>query len=272
MIPRVAPRPREITTFVALAAAAVSIAIPARAFERATVAGDPTTELAWPRRDLELRIADDTSSDVAAGPLREAMLRSFATWTGAGGCTDIELIDGGAVSGLASNLMGGTHDGENRIVFREDAWPADLGPETLAITTLMYRRSTGEILDADVDLNAVDHRWSVDAIPPEGATDVENTVTHELGHFLGFAHVSDPEATMFAESGPGDVAKRDLSADDVMAVCYVYPRGATTPGGERPRPPIAGGCTVGARDRSSSALALGALLAAWITSRIRRAR
>ena len=275
ILPSVPPSSRGFAAIVALV---VSIAIPARAFERATVTGDPSTELAWPRRDLDVRLAADTSGDVAPGPLREAVERSFATWSGAGGCTDVEIFEGGAVTGLESNLMGGDHDGENRIVFREEAWPADLGPETLAITTLVYRRSTGEILDADIDVNGVDHTWSVDAVPPAGASDVENTMTHEVGHLLGFAHAPEPASTMYARADLGDVTKRDLDADDVSAVCYVYPRGAMTPGGDRPRPPLASGCAVGVGAPGGSlfavalAVALGATLPVSVRARRRRAR
>lgn len=262
----------SITGSLLIAVVTVSHAIPARAFERATVTDDPSTELAWPMREIELRIAADTSEDVAADPLLGAIGRSMATWSSAAECTDVMLIDGGEPSGLRSNLMGGAHDLENRIVFRESGWPADLGPETLAITTLVYRRSTGEILDADIDVNAVDHTWSAAAAPPAGTTDVENTMTHEIGHLLGFAHVGDPDATMYGESDPGDVLKRDLSQDDVDAVCYVYPRGMVTPGGDGPRPPLASGCAVAARGAAGPAIPLALAALALLRRRSTRAR
>lgn len=232
-------------TSIVLCAIGAAPAPVARAYERGTVEGDPSTPLAWARRDLSVRIAYDTSEDLSSTDVRAALDRTLATWSGAGGCTDVVLFDEGAARALRTNLMGGAHDLENRVVFREDAWPPDLGPETLAITTLVYRRSTGEILDADIDMNAVDHVWSVASEPPAGAIDLENTATHEVGHLLGFAHVLDPEATMHGQSDPGDVAKRDLSADDVLAVCEVYPAGRRTPGGDGARPPLSSGsCSV----------------------------
>ncbi|AKF04733.1 hypothetical protein DB32_001882 [Sandaracinus amylolyticus] len=259
---------RTLVTLVAALAISVGAAGRARAYERATVTGD-TTPLAWARRDLGLRIAEDTSRDLAPVDVRDAVRRSMTTWTRAGGCTDIVLVDLGTPPDLRTNLLGGAPDLENRVVFREDAWPSELGPETLAITTLVYRRSTGEILDADIDLNALDHSWSVAAVPSLETTDLENTITHEVGHLLGFAHVVDPDATMFASSDPGDVVKRDLATDDVTAVCEVYPASRRTPGGVGPRPPLTSGCAV------SSAGGAGVIpvllgLAALIVRRRRR--
>ncbi|UJR82657.1 matrixin family metalloprotease [Sandaracinus amylolyticus] len=262
---------RTLVALLAVLAIGASSGGRARAYERATVTGDPTTPLAWPRRELGVRIASDTSRDLAAVDVSDAIRRSLTTWTRAGGCTDVALLDLGAPADLRTNLLGGSPDGENRVVFREDGWPPDLGPETLAITTLVYRRSTGEILDADIDLNALDHAWSVSATPPLEATDLENTITHELGHLLGFAHVSDPDATMFASSDVGDVVKRDLAADDVTGVCEVYPAARRTPGGVGPRPPLTSGCAISSGRGAGVIPALLAALA-LIGSSVRRRR
>jgi MYXO-CTERM domain-containing protein len=35
---------------------------------------------------------------------------------------------------------------------------------------------------------------------------------------------------MYASSPPGETTKRDLTADDIEGVCYVYPYGRDTPG------------------------------------------
>jgi hypothetical protein len=267
------PASSALPLLLAVTAICSSWTATARAYERGTVEGDPSTPLAWARRELPLRIAYDTSADLAPTDVRAALGRSLATWSGAGGCTDVLLVDEGAPSALRTNLMGGAHDLENRVVFREDAWPPDLGPETLAITTLVYRRSTGEILDADIDLNGVDHVWSVAAEPPPGETDLENTATHEVGHLLGFAHVIDPTATMHGQSDPGDVAKRDLSEDDVSAVCEVYPVGARTPGGGGGRPPLSSGtCAVGRARPATAMFALGGAALALLRLRRRRRR
>jgi hypothetical protein len=61
----------------------------------------------------------------------------------------------------------------------------------LAITSVFSRTSDGEILDADVEINARFFTWAdVAAGGPLGAgsQDIQNTITHELGHVLGFDH------------------------------------------------------------------------------------
>jgi hypothetical protein len=81
--------------------------------------------------------------------------------------------------------------------------------------------------------------------------DLQNTLTHELGHLIGLDHnctdaatrgvpvnhlgqLAPPcsqasaelqAATMFNQAGSGDIGKRDLSVDDAKAVCDVYPAG-----------------------------------------------
>ncbi len=77
--------------------------------------------------------------------------------------------------------------------------------------------------------------------------DLQNTVTHEAGHFLGLAHPceADPgtatangvpvcsghpemtSVTMFPSASPGEISKRTLAPDDVEGVCAIYPRPAT---------------------------------------------
>ena len=60
--------------------------------------------------------------------------------------------------------------------------------------------------------------------------DLENVFAHELGHYLGLAHSTEAEATMFASAVAGETLKRDLAADDVEGLCAAYPPG--TPTGE----------------------------------------
>lgn len=217
---------------VAVAAALLGPPGQAHAYRRSTVDDDPSRPpLYWSARRVTVHLASTSAPGVSPDDVREAFRASLRTWSLAGGCTDLTLVDGGEASGLTTNLERTTPDSENRVVFRASDWPPELGPETLALTSAVYRRSTGEIVDADIDLNAVDHVWSASAVPLAGHDDAQNTITHELGHAIGFAHSDDTAATMFASAEPEETSKRDLGEDDVWAVCDVYPGG--TPRGPR---------------------------------------
>jgi MYXO-CTERM domain-containing protein len=156
------------------------------------------------------------------------------------------------------------------VVFREKNWcwlledgscstaPRDVAAHqsnTLMLTTIASNTRTGEIVMAATEVNAFYVRWADLAAHPEMQTDpptihdLQNALTHELGHFIGLDHncvAGDPfpwpkdgtgnhavscvaaddtirEATMFFMSNPGDLEKRTLAADDVAGLCGVYP-------------------------------------------------
>lgn len=243
----------------------------ARAFER-TRGEVPDTYLFWRYREVEVRAAYDSSADLPPARVELAVTLSLAAWNdAAAGCSDLLVVDGGPPLGLDTNLVNGDHDGENRIVWREDSWPAELSEAVLAQTTLVYDARTGELLDADIDLNGVHHFWTDTEEAGRVDTDVRNTVTHELGHVIGLAHTPDPEATMFAESAPGDLAKRTLAADDIDGLCFVYPDGLVTPSAPNRRGASLTGCAVSSAPSGSSPMWI-ALLFALVWGRRMRSR
>jgi MYXO-CTERM domain-containing protein len=85
--------------------------------------------------------------------------------------------------------------------------------------------------------------------------DLQNTITHEVGHVIGLAHSPVAGATMSATTAPREITKRDLAADDVAAVCAVYPHGS-------------GGCGCG----SAEAAGAGSLVLAALALRRPRRR
>ena len=85
--------------------------------------------------------------------------------------------------------------------------------------------------------------------------DLQNTLTHESGHFIGLAHSPVPGATMNATTQPGETLKRSLAPDDAAGVCAIYPEAS-------------GGCGCGGGEGTGAA----SLLAAAALLRRRRRR
>lgn len=114
----------------------------------------------------------------------------------------------------------------NAILFRDDEWPHDDANKTLALTTVTFSRSTGEILDADIEVNSFGVSLSTDA--RAGSNDLQSILTHEAGHFLGLDHSHMSAATMHASYSTDvtDMAFRSLHEDDERGICAVYPPGA----------------------------------------------
>ncbi|MCX5732172.1 MAG: matrixin family metalloprotease [Deltaproteobacteria bacterium] len=252
--------------FMALAALLAAGTAQASAYERAP-AGEGLCQY-WPDPGTPKvrRVAYEVSDPGAAQACRSggdpvlAIRNAFAGWAAAARpdesvpCTDMQLVFDGV--GACADLY--------------DCWDHD---RFIALTTTTYRLSTGVILDADVEVNAGDGEgeegFLLTCIDPPAPVcteerrigcigmDLQNAISHEVGHFLGFAHSDSRGSTMYAKASRGETGKRVLSADAVEGMCDVYPRGgAVTTCGTRPQ-----GCsTIGAPDSWLGLAALALLL------------
>jgi len=171
---------------------------------------------------------------------------------GAPECTSLSIA--------ASQHLGATpevmNDGKPQLIVRTDKWCDGMNchdPLQLAVTSVFAKAADGEIVDADIELNAVNFQWTnipdSGVNPKPGAADLANVLTHELGHLLGLsdncvrAPAGTPplddsgkpapdcdtapaalrESTMFPDTVANDIRKRTLGADDVAAVCALFP-------------------------------------------------
>jgi MYXO-CTERM domain-containing protein len=190
--------------------------------------------LYWTNACVGYSLQKDASKSVSLDAAGQGIANAFAKWTGTACPTDgtgssrvsIDVRDLGPVE---CDLVQYNQDQPNQhvIAFRDDHWPHSDSNNTLALTTVTFNPDTGEIFDADMEINSHDQKLTVDGpVPPDGY-DFESIVTHETGHFLGMAHSGDPHATMYAHYQPGSIAMRNLTSDDVTGICSVYPPNGT---------------------------------------------
>jgi hypothetical protein len=195
----------------------------------------------------------------------DAIVQAFGAWTavdcGGGEPPSFDLLQLRNVS-CSQSQYNASGPNVNVIYFDDDGWSGDNIDGTLASTTVTFSDS-GEILDADMALNSARHDFTVSDTDVE--TDLVSIITHEAGHFLGIAHSPDPDAVMYYSYATGTL-KRTLTADDISAVCAIYPprRKATcdpTPNGglESSCGGGSGGCSV-SLDDGRQGLALPILL------------
>lgn len=112
---------------------------------------------------------------------------------------------------------------QNSIVALED-WP--YSETALAVTIITLNAHTNELLDADVAFNLASHKFRVIEDPAKNEQlddDVQNTISHELGHVLALMHDRSDEAlVMYPTAPPGEIGKRTLKPDDVDGLLALY--------------------------------------------------
>lgn len=185
--------------------------------------------LFWKNSCIGYSIHRLASKQVAYDDAANAMSLAFSKWTGASCPTDgsgtsrvsIDIRDIGPVDCGAVKYNSG-YGNQNVIVFRDDTWDKEGSSNTLALTTVTFDKDTGEIFDADMEVNTFDH--FVELADPISASgyDFASIVTHETGHFLGMAHSGDPYAVMYSQYRPGTTSLRYLTQDDIAGICTVY--------------------------------------------------
>ena len=226
--------PRALIILVVLAAAAPATA---NAFVRTeTSTGDGVS---WDRRCIPWHINNRGTPDVSFDAARTAVQRSFTTWQNVD-CSDLELTGQGLTN---IEMVGFRPDlkNVNVVLWREEGeW--DHSSMIIGLTTVTYcERAEGDlcaysglVLDADIELNGESFTFTTSQVPGRTRYDIRNTVTHEVGHFIGFDHSTDIESTMFASAPPGETMKATLAVDDENALCETYPGVSPVPACETP--------------------------------------
>jgi hypothetical protein len=271
----------------------------------------------WHTRHLTFKGFPKGMLDLHESQIANAMIQSANSWSQVNpelaSCTDLRISV--TMRALSDTPPAAAYDHQNNVTFRDKDWgpePSDTrnckDPFALAITAV-FAHTSGEIVDTDIEVNTKNFPWGDLITDPAvgGRQDLQNALTHEMGHVVGFDHTCylDPGksgardhngdlipycmdqdlppsarmATMFASANPGDVSKRTLEADDLAAVCHSYPVGQPDPELCFRSDDAAGGCALAPDQPGTvvawqvwSAAALGLLAILLAASPLRRAR
>jgi hypothetical protein len=161
------------------------------------------------------------------------MREAFASWEGAhcgddGKPPSIHVSDGFGTASCGSPEYNRDAGNANVVMFRDTVWPyASSSGDPLGQTTLTAD-DDGVIYDADIELNATEPLSTTETSDTlaagqiVGQYDLLSLLTHEAGHFLGLDHSPVDDSVMQPELAPA-VVRTQLSADDIAAICEVYP-------------------------------------------------
>lgn len=236
----------------------------AQDFVRTQVQGrDPALPplcLTWGTRTITWSVNLAGSSKTPGDTEFAAIEAAFASWQAVNaGCSDFTLTAGPRVP---DTRVGKGTEAQRLLVFREQAcreavpagdacWADDTcanlyncwdGDDlTYASTLNTYSVRTGTIADSDIEFNAAPQSggltWlftTISAPPCPNlslqqascvAVDVQNTLTHEIGHLFGFDHAPSPISTMYGSADIGEISKRTIDPGTQLGFCTAYPAG-----------------------------------------------
>ncbi len=207
----------------------------------------------WRNRCVGYSMNVGGTSKLAFDDVSQVAKKAFALWTNSScpgatdkslpecpegaNCAPISVVESGSRVSIDARDLGtvecndiGYFSGaanQNTILFRDTEWSDTKknrrDSNVLALTTVSFDPTTGEIRSADLEVNTFDHDFWIDSPDPaKGGNDFEllSVFAHEMGHFFGLAHSPDPLSLMFwSASG----VKHDLTTDDIAGICTIYP-------------------------------------------------
>ena len=140
----------------------------------------------------------------------DALEKSAAEWEVLNSTVDFKIVDNRNAADVLVSWTMSSH----------------LPQGTWGYTTIWPNGSDDKAIDSSLVELRSDCDWkAVDAL------DLQSTLTHELGHALGFHHSDVYEDTMYFSLIPGDLSKRSLTHRDRARVRHAYPRGLFGCGG-----------------------------------------
>lgn len=183
--------------------------------------------LAWQRQCISYTVVPRTVDDLSLDRIRDTIDLSFQQWTDVDCGDDALPLSLGQTQALGEckraeyNQFG---PNSNTIMFLDEWEGEDFPREAFGLTLVWHDPQSGEIFDADMQLNETIAPIAIcnNQCTSNNVVDLSNVVTHEAGHFLGLGHSRVFTATMSANALLGETSKRSLEQDDRDGVCSIY--------------------------------------------------
>jgi hypothetical protein len=174
------------------------------------------------------RFTDPVQRHVSFDTYRDAVSASFQTWEEVS-CSYLRFVE--TAPSRCQDVGYHRRDGNaNRVFIRNQGWEnpdeAYRTADQIAMTSVFFDARTGEILDVDIEINGEFFELTTSLDQPR--TDIQNALTHEIGHLVGLAHSEQSGSTMHMSAREGETSKRYLTTDDTRGLCEIYP-GAQDP-------------------------------------------
>jgi hypothetical protein len=212
---------------------------------------------AWRQTCVPLTVYPNDLTDLAPAQTMHAVSAAAAAWSGGqNACTFLGIT----AQSSTDPAPRAHYDGNNVVVFLRDSFCAaddppgtcSYDPTALAISSVFVSTASGQIRDVDIEVNARYFAWTdVDTDPsPAGKFDLQDELTHEMGHLIGLddscytpangvarpldnlgqpspdcatASAAVRATTMFPSMLAASASRRTLEPDDVQGLCDTYP-------------------------------------------------
>ncbi len=205
-------RRRPVLGIVLVLAVFILGAAGAEAFVRIRLGGKT---LYWNSSSLGWRLNQDSFAGVAGEGVEKAIEQGFQVW---------EDVEGSLLSFTrgADTTSVDWNDHSSHLVMVDNGNMSGFFPPgsgVVAITPIVYSTDNGRILDADILFNGSES-FSTDGT---GSYDIQDILTHEVGHFVGLDHSPVRGATMWPWVSLNEWHHSSLSGDELMGATAIKP-------------------------------------------------